>query len=255
VSGTGMAVVIGAAQGIGEEVARHLATVPWTTEVVLADKNLPLATAVSEDLQKAGHRARAIHVDIADPASIAALAEATAEAEHVAIVAGIFRPAPSLEVEPGDFTEILAVNLIGVFFVAQAYARRMVTRNSGSICAIASIAARVPRMRQAAYCASKAGMRQALRVLALETVPHNVRINVVSPGPTETVGMMRTLAADHPSVDLSQGTPEAFRPRIPDGRIAQPSDVATAVAFLLSPDSGHISMHDLYVDGGESLGL
>ena len=110
-------------------------------------------------------------------------------------------------------------------------------------------------MRQAAYCASKAGMRQALRVLALETVPAGVRINFVSPGPTDSP-MMRSLAADHSSVDdLAVGSPPAFRPRIPSGRVGRPSDIAAAVEFLLSPASEHVAMHDLYVDGGESLGI
>jgi 2,3-dihydro-2,3-dihydroxybenzoate dehydrogenase len=97
-------------------------------------------------------------------------------------------------------------------------------------------------------------MRQALRVLAKETVPHGVRINTVSPGPTDTP-MMRALASDHAFMDLSRGSPEAFRPPIPGGRVASPSDIAAAVAFLLSPESAHIAMQDLLVDGGETLGL
>ena len=74
----GLTVVVGAAQGIGEEVARHLATTPWTSEVVLADLNLPAARLVAEDLRQSGHDARAVHVDVRDPASIAALANETA---------------------------------------------------------------------------------------------------------------------------------------------------------------------------------
>ena len=250
----GLTVVVGAAQGIGEGIARHLATAPWTERIVLADINLALAESVAADLRSAGHTAEALQVDIADDASTGALVAATAEAERVAIVAGIFRAVPSLETTRADFEKILGVNMIGNFFVAQGYARRMVERGSGSIVAIASIASRMPRMRQAAYCGSKAGMRQALRVLAMETVPHGVRINFVSPGPTESP-MMNSLAADHPIDDLAQGSLEALRPRIPDGRVGRALDVGRAVAFLLGPESGHVAMHDLYVDGGESLGL
>jgi 2,3-dihydro-2,3-dihydroxybenzoate dehydrogenase len=120
---------------------------------------------------------------------------------------------------------------------------------------VTSIAATLPRMRQAAYCASKAGVRQALRVLGMEGIAHGVRINTVAPGPTDTP-MMRELAADHPSVDhLAAGDPAALRPRIPAGRVARPHDIAAAVAFLLSPDSGHIALRDLVVDGGEALGV
>lgn len=251
----GLTVVVGAAQGIGEGIARHLATVPWTERIVLADRNEELVGKVADELRAAGRAAEAVGVDQTDIASIRRLVERTADADRVALVAGIFRATPSLEVGVGEFEEVLAVNLTGTFFLAQAYAREMVRRGEGSICAIASIAARMPRMRQAAYCASKAGMRQALRVLALETVPAGVRINFVSPGPTDSP-MMRRLAADHASVDdLATGSPAAFRPPVPSGRVGRPSDVAAAVEFLLSPAAAHVAMHDLYVDGGESLGL
>jgi 2,3-dihydro-2,3-dihydroxybenzoate dehydrogenase len=250
----GLTVVVGAAQGIGEDVARYLGGLPWAGRIVLADRNVALAERVATDIRADGHEAEALEVDIADPRSIGRLVEATGDAERLALVAGIFKATPSLEVEPDEFDQILAVNLTGTFFAAQAYARRMVERGSGSIVAVASIAARMPRMRQAAYCASKAGMRQALRVLALETVPAGVRINFVSPGPTDSP-MMRELAADHPLDDLAVGSPPAFRPRVPDGRVGRGSDVAASIAFLMSPESAHISMHDLYVDGGESLGI
>lgn len=247
-------VVVGAAQGIGEAVARRLAREPWTERLVVADiAEAPLA-ALAADLRAAGHRVDAVRVDITDDASIAALVAASREAERVAVVAGIFHAVPSLETTRADFDRILGVNLMGNFFVAQAYAREMVARRSGSIVGVASIAARFPRMRQAAYCASKAGMRQAFRVLAMETVPLGVRINTVSPGPTDSP-MMRALAADHASVDdLATGSPEAFRPRIPDARVARPEQIAAATAWLLSPDSAHVAFHDLFVDGGETLG-
>ena len=182
-----MTVVVGAAQGIGEGIARHLASTPWTERLVVADINGPLVESVATDLRAAGHDVRAIPVDIADDTSTRALIKATADAERVAIVAGVFKAVPSLETSRADFERILGVNLIGNFFVAQGYAQEMAERGQGSIVAIASIAARMPRMRQAAYCASKAGIRQAMRVLALETVPRGVRINFVSPGPTVSV--------------------------------------------------------------------
>jgi 2,3-dihydro-2,3-dihydroxybenzoate dehydrogenase len=247
-------VVVGAARGIGEAVARRLATEPWAGKVVLADLLFDETAAVAADLAAAGRDVEALPVDLRSDASIAELVGRTREADRVAIVAGIFKPSPSLELTREEFERILSVNTLGVFMVAQAYAREMVEREDGAIVAIGSIAARMPRMRQAAYCASKAGMRLALRVLALETVPHGVRINFVAPGPADTV-MMRALQQDHAMEDLWQGSPDGFRPRIPDRRVATTDDVAAAVAFLLSPDSSHVAFHDLYVDGGESLGL
>ena len=247
-------VVVGGAQGIGAAVATHLATEPWTRRIVIADIREDLVEELAAKLRADGHDAVGMRVDVTDGASVDTLVAASSEAERVAIAAGIFKATPSLEATRDDFDRVLAVNLMGNFFAAQAYARHMVERRSGSIVAIASIASRMGRMRQAAYCASKAGMRQALRVLAMETVPLGVRINFVSPGPTDTP-MMRELAADHASVDdLAIGSPEAFRPPIPAGRVARPEAIAQAVAFLLSPAASHVAMHDLQVDGGETIG-
>ena len=112
----------------------------------------------------------------------------------------------------------------------------MVERRPGLHRGVASIASRMPRMRQAAYCASKAGMRQALRVLALETVPAWASASTSSrPGPP-TSPMMRPLAADHPIDDLATGSPEAFRPASRTARGARPERDG-AVAFLLWPDA------------------
>ncbi|HLI02321.1 MAG TPA: SDR family oxidoreductase, partial [Acidimicrobiales bacterium] len=95
---------------------------------------------------------------------------------------------------------------------------------------------------------------QALRVLGMEVLGHGVRINFVAPGPTATE-MMATLSSDHGNQELWRGSPEALRPPIPDRRVGTPDDVAEAVAFLLSDEASHVALHDLYVDGGETLGL
>ncbi len=246
----GTTVVVGAAQGIGEGIARRLASEPWTERLVLADIRFEGVQALAAELG-----AEPYEVDITDGAQVDGLAEATSEAERVAIAAGIFAPASALDVERDEFAQIFSVNALGVFFVAQAYARLMAERGRGAIVGVASIAARMPRMRQASYCASKAGMRQALRVLGMEVGPLGVRVNTVSPGATDTP-MMRTLAADHSSVDdLAKGSIDAMRPRIPHGRVARPADVAAVVSFLLGPGSEHVMLEDVLVDGGELLGM
>jgi 2,3-dihydro-2,3-dihydroxybenzoate dehydrogenase len=251
----GTTVVVGAAHGIGAAIARRVAREPWTGRLVIAGISDEPLDALAAELRRDDLRVDAIHVDIANEASIAALIAASSDAERVAISSGIYRSGPALETTRSQIDEVFAVNLFGVFFTAQGFAREMVGRRSGSIVAIGSISGRYPRMQQVAYGAAKAGMRQALRVLALETVPLGVRINVISPGPTESE-MMRQLMGDHPNLDdLAVGSPEAFRPRVPDAHVGRPEQVAAAAAFLLSPDSAHIAFHDLYVDGGETLGL
>jgi 2,3-dihydro-2,3-dihydroxybenzoate dehydrogenase len=252
--GTHTTVVVGAAQGIGAEVARHLARREDTGKLVLADIRADGIEKLAAELDATGVETVATEVDITDQSSIDRLIEAAPDATRVALVAGVFRANPSVDVPREEFDMILSVNLVGIFFVAQAYSISMAARGGGSICAIGSIAARMPRMRQAAYCASKAGMRQGLRVLGMEVIGDGVRINFVAPGPTATE-MMVALSSDHGNQELWHGSPEAFRPRIPDQRVGTPADVAAAVGFLLSDDAAHIALHDLYVDGGESLGL
>lgn len=249
------AVVVGAARGIGAAVARRLASDPRTRRLVVADVNLDGVEELASELEAPGRAVRALRTDITVAGSIDTLLHASSDATQVALVAGIFGAKPSIELGREDLEEIIAVNLVGTFMVAQAYARSMIAgARSGAICAVGSIAARVPRTRQAAYCASKAGMRQALRVLGMEVIAQGVRINFVAPGPTATE-MMTSLSGDHGNIELWRGSPEALRPPIPDRRVGTPDDVAAAVAFLLSDEASHVALHDLYVDGGESLGL
>lgn len=247
-------VVVGAARGIGRAIAEDLARVDPKRRLVVADVDLYGVEQLAAGLLRDGVDASAIAVDLADPSSVEALVAATPDADRVAIAAGIFRASPALTTPMSEFEEVIQVNTIGCFNVAQLYAGQMV-KEGGAIVAVTSIAARMPRMRQAAYSASKAALRQALRVLSMEVAGDGVRINTVSPGPTDTE-MMRQLATDHASVDdLAQGSLEALRPRIPAGRVARSSDIAAAVTFLLSPASSHIHMGDLVVDGGELLGM
>ncbi|MET0126975.1 MAG: SDR family oxidoreductase [Solirubrobacterales bacterium] len=254
-SPAGTTVVVGAAQGIGAGIARRMAAESWTTKLVLADIKLDGVEEIAGELGGGEAEVEGMAVDIADAGAVDELVAASAEAERVVFAAGLFAPAPALEVEREEFARIFEVNTEGVFFVAQAYARAMAERGHGAIVGVASIAARMPRMRQTAYCSSKAGMRQALRVLGMEVAPLGVRVNTVSPGPTDTP-MMRALAADHSSVDdLAHGSIEAMRPRIPNGRVARPEDVAAVVSFLLAPGSEHVMLEDIVVDGGELLGM
>ena len=251
---TGTAVVVGGGRGIGRAIAVELARDEGVERLVVADVDLELAqetaNAGSGDAECVAQR-----VDLADPASVRALFAASSDASRVAIPGGVFSASPSLELEREEMERILRSNLVGCYHAAQLYAGAMAASGGGAIVGIASIAARMPRMRQAAYSASKAGLRQALRVLAMEVAGDGVRINTVSPGPTDTP-MMRELASDHSSVDdLAQGSALALRPRIPVGRVATSEDIAVATRFLLSPGAAHIVMQDLVVDGGELLGM
>ncbi|RNL62532.1 SDR family oxidoreductase [Nocardioides marmoriginsengisoli] len=250
-----LSVVVGAARGIGRAIAEDLARAEPDRPLLLADIDGAAVEQVAAELAARGVKATARTVDVGSPSSVADLVAESREADRVAIAAGIFRSSSALVTPPAEFEEVLSVNTVGCFHVAQLYAAAMVENGGGAVVAVASISARMPRMRQAAYSASKAALRQGLRVLAMEVAGQGVRINTVSPGPTDTE-MMRELASDHKSVvDLASGSLEASRPRIPAGHVATAEDISAAVAFLLSPASRHIVMADLVVDGGELLGM
>lgn len=250
-----LTVVVGAARGIGRAIAEELAHGDPKNSILLADIDCDGVERVAKILVAEGIDATSCPLDIADADAVGAFVADSRTADRVAIAAGLFRASPATQTSVAEFEEVMRVNTIGCFHVAQQYAAAMSAIGGGAIVAVGSIAARMPRMRQAAYSASKAALRQALRVLSMEVAENGVRINTVSPGPTDTE-MMQQLASDHSSVqDLADGELDAFRPKVPAGRVASVSDIAAAVSFLLSPASRHIYMADLVVDGGELLGM
>jgi len=130
----------------------------------------------------------------------------------------------------------------------------MLPRKRGSIVAIASTAARTPRIGQGAYCGSKAAVAQMMCVLGLELAPSNIRVNCVSPGVTDT-GMVQRLMATMEAPELVVGgSLENFRVGVPLGRLARSEEIADVVAFLLSDRSTYLTMQDVVVDGGGALG-
>lgn len=158
------------------------------------------------------------------------------------------------------------VNAAGVMRVSRAVTRNMARRQRGSVVTVGSNAAAVARDALSGYASSKAAAKHYTMCLGVELAPLGIRCNVVSPGSTDTAmldGAWSTapLTGDSasyldgaPHRRAVAGTPEAFWPGIPLGRIAQPEWIADAIAFLLSPAARHIALHDLRVDGGATLG-
>ncbi|GJF28413.1 2,3-dihydro-2,3-dihydroxybenzoate dehydrogenase [Kitasatospora sp. NE20-6] len=236
-----VALVTGAAQGIGAAVAATLAA--RGAVVVAADRHVP-------------HPGVTL-LDVTDAAAVEDLAERT-ERETGPIdilvnVAGILRPAAVLDITDDDWARTFAVNTTGVMHTSRAVGRRMAARGRGAVVTVGSNAAGVPRTGMAAYAASKAAATMFTRCLGLELARDGVRCNLVSPGSTHT-DMQRSLWADDTAEQrVLDGDPATYRVGIPLGRIADPEDVAEAVAFLVSDRARHITMHDLYVDGGATL--
>ncbi|MGX6448168.1 2,3-dihydro-2,3-dihydroxybenzoate dehydrogenase [Patulibacter sp. S7RM1-6] len=245
-----VALVTGAGRGIGAAVARGLAA--DGALVVATDRDGAAAGRVADAID--GHGAA---LDVTDRAGVDALvARVEDEIGPIATlvnVAGVLRPGAAVETTDADWDATFATNTTGVFLVSRAVARRMVPRGAGAIVTVASNAAGVPRVGMAAYGASKAASASFTRSLGLELAPHGIRCNVVAPGSTDT-DMQRGLWND-PDAEARTiaGDPATFKAGIPLGRIAEPDDVADAVRFLVSDRARHITMHDLYVDGGATL--
>ena len=245
--------VTGAAQGIGEGVARTLRAAG--ARLAIADIDAAGVAALAREL---GGDTLAFPLDVTDSAAVeTTVAEAEAKLgpiNHVAHIVGIQKFGALTEFSEADLDATFAVNVKGAFLVTKATARRMQPRKAGSIVVIASTAARTPRIKQGAYCASKAAVAQMMCVLGLELAPHNIRVNCVSPGVTDTGMVRRLMATMSDTAVITRGDLDAFRVGVPLGRVARSTEIADVVAFLLSDHAGYLTMQDIVVDGGAALG-
>ncbi|MFJ8885653.1 2,3-dihydro-2,3-dihydroxybenzoate dehydrogenase [Streptomyces sp. NPDC102402] len=250
-----LALVTGAGRGIGAAVVHALAA--RGARVLATD----LAEDGVADLARAyDGQVTARRLDVTDPTAVEDLvadAESTLGPLDIAVnVAGILRGSPVADIPDEEWAATFAVNTHGVFHVSRSVSRRMTGRGRGSIVTVASNAAGIPRTNMAAYAASKAASVMFTKCLGLEVAARGVRCNTVSPGSTLTDmqrGMWTPGDEEASARSVIEGDSAAYRTGIPLGRMAEPSDVADAVAFLVSDRARHITMHDLYVDGGATL--
>lgn len=251
-----VALVTGAAQGIGEAVAQALAGLGAIVAAV--DRNAAGLSGVVADLSASSLHAVAYPADVGDSSAVDEVVERIERElgpiEIVVNVAGLLRTGPIESLSDEDWKATFAVNVDGVFYVSRSVVRRMALRNSGSIVTVGSNASGVPRAQMSAYAASKAAATMFTKCLGLEYARHNIRCNIVSPGSTDTAMQRALWSSEDGAQAVIAGSPEAFRLGIPLGKLAMPSDIADAVIFLVSDRARHITMHDLCVDGGATLG-
>jgi 2,3-dihydro-2,3-dihydroxybenzoate dehydrogenase len=242
-----IAVVSGGASGIGRAIVEALDACGCRVAV------LDIADIAVVDAA-AGSRLLAERVDVSEPEAVDA-AVARIEAEWGAIdygvsVAGILATGPIVETDDETWVRVMSVNASGVFHLHRALARRMMPRRRGSLVTVSSNAAGIPRHGMAAYAASKAAATMMTKCLGLELAASGIRCNVVSPGSTRTPMQEAMWARGSSEETVLRGSLETYRTGIPLGKIAEPHEVAEAVLFLLSARASHITMADLYVDGG-----
>jgi NAD(P)-dependent dehydrogenase (short-subunit alcohol dehydrogenase family) len=243
-----IAVVTGAASGIGRATALHLAGEGY--EVAMADLNAAGLDEVRGHIEAAGGRARAFPVDLTDPLAVGSVIREIAV--HVGTprvlvnVAGIGVPATVLETSDEDWNRVLSVNLTGPFLTTRAILPLMLDRGSGVIVNIASVGGQVGIARRAAYCASKAGLVGLTRAVAVDHARDGIRCVAICPGTVETEWIGKILAGAPDPEDARR----AMADRQLDGRMGTPEEVAATVAFVASDYGRFINGAALVVDGG-----
>ena len=242
-----VAVVTGAASGMGLAIVRHLAA--RGARVALLDVQGAAALRAAEDLRESGATAIAAEVDVADRRAVdAALGKVRAELGPVGIMvtsAGLDAFEAFTDITDESWQRVLAVNLTGTFHCVQAAVPDMLEARWGRIVTISSSSAQSGALRMAHYVASKAGVIGLTKALALELAPHGITVNAIPPGMIDTPMLRRAEASgDLPKI-------EKLAPRmIPVGRAGTPDDIAATCAFLCSEEAAFITGQVVGVNGG-----
>jgi NAD(P)-dependent dehydrogenase (short-subunit alcohol dehydrogenase family) len=238
-----VALVTGAARGIGRGIAIELARAGCRVALNDLGAAQPLADAAAE-VRALGGDVMTVEADVADPGGVSTMIDAVVERfgrlDVLVNNAGVQTVGPLLDVTPADWDRVMATNAKGCFLCTQAAARHMRTRKAGVIVNIGSGCCKVPFPELAAYSASKAAIDMFTKVAAIELGPLGIRVNCVAPG---AVDIERT-RQEHPDYAGFWGRATPLR------RVGVPQDIAQAVVFLATDAGAFITGQTLWVDGG-----
>jgi NAD(P)-dependent dehydrogenase (short-subunit alcohol dehydrogenase family) len=239
-----IAIVTGSDSGIGK-----------ATAVALAERGLDVgitwhsdeegAEGTAGEVRERGRRAEVRQVDLSDaarPASVVGeLADALGGLDVLVNNAGTGSSTPFVELSPEEWRHVLDVDLTAAFLAGQEAARRMIQAGGGGrIINVTSVHEHVPLRGSSAYCAAKGGLGLLTKVMALELAEHGITVNAVAPGEIATP---MTGAHDEDPTKIE-------RPRIPLGRPGSAHEIASAIAFLASPDASYVTGESFVIDGG-----
>ncbi len=236
------AIVTGAGRGIGRAIAEKLAAEGATVAVTDLDDSSARETA-----DAIGGGAIALQVDVTDRPGVEAMARSVHEQfgriDVLVNNAGWDKAVPFLDSDPADWDRVMQINLYGVFNTCRAVLPFMVGQGSGAVVNIGSDAGRVGSSGEAVYSAAKGGVIAFTKSLARELARNQIRVNCICPGPTDTP-LFASVGGDNPRLR------EALIKAIPFRRLAEPSDLANAVAFYASDEASFITGQTVSVSGG-----
>jgi len=238
-------IVTGASRGIGEAIAKGFARAG--ANIILVSRNLSALERVAREIEGLGRKALAISADIGNPEDIEKVVETTLKVFpridvllNNAGISPVLKKAEEMALK--EWEEIVRVNLTGSFLFCQTVGNVMIKQGGGKIINMVSVGAVVGFPRQIGYCATKGGILQMTRVLAIEWAKHNIQVNAIGPAYIET--------------ELTQGMreskviSESLLRRTPMGRFGKPEEVVGAAIYLASDASSYVTGQTLFVDGG-----
>jgi 2-hydroxycyclohexanecarboxyl-CoA dehydrogenase len=240
-----VAIVTGAAQGIGRAIAMRVAA--EGAKVAIADINEEIANQTATEIKTAGNAACAVRLDVTSlDSAVAAVESVERDLGPIDILvnnAGWDKLEPFVESTPEIWDRVIAINFRGVIHCCKAVVPKMQAQGHGKIVSIASDAGRVGSMGEAVYSGCKGAIIAFSKALARELARNNINVNVVCPGPPETA-LLQGVMEQQPKVL------DAMKRAIPMRRLGKPEDIAGAVAFFASSDADYATGQVVSISGG-----